>query len=73
MRLHSLSPDRASFFPINRIGKPEDIANAAVYLCSDEAGWTSGEILLVAGGQKAASDTIRWLRRVNPVPDIAKF
>lgn len=65
--------DRASFFPINRIGKPEDIANAAVYLCSDEAGWTSGETLLVAGGQKAASDTIRWLRRVNPVPDIAKF
>ncbi len=65
--------DRASFFPINRIGTAEDIAGAAVYLCSDEAGWTSGETMLVAGGQKAASDAIRWLRKVNPVPEGAKF
>ncbi len=65
--------DRASFFPINRVGTAEDIAGAVIYLCSDEAGWTSGETLLVAGGQKAASDAIRWLRRVNPVPDGAKF
>ena len=65
--------DRASFFPINRVGTAEDIAGAVTYLCSDEAGWTSGETLLVAGGQKAASDAIRWLRRVNPVPDGAKF
>jgi NAD(P)-dependent dehydrogenase (short-subunit alcohol dehydrogenase family) len=65
--------DRASFYPINRIGKAEDIAAAAVYLCSDDAAWTSGETLLVAGGQKAASDAIRWLRKVNPVPDATKF
>jgi NAD(P)-dependent dehydrogenase (short-subunit alcohol dehydrogenase family) len=64
---------RASFFPINRVGRAEDIAGAVTYLCSDEAGWTSGETLLVAGGQKAASETIRWLRQVNPVPDEAKI
>ena len=64
---------RASFHPINRIGTPEDIAGAVVYLCSDEAGWTSGETLLIAGGQKASSDAIRWLRNVNPVPEGFKF
>jgi NAD(P)-dependent dehydrogenase (short-subunit alcohol dehydrogenase family) len=61
--------DRASFYAINRVGRPEDIASAAVYLCSDEAQWTSGETLLVAGGLKATSDVFRWLRRHNPVPE----
>ncbi len=65
--------DRASFFPINRVGRAEDIAGAAVYLCSDEAGWTSGETMLVAGGQKTPADVFRWLRRVNPVPENSKI
>jgi 7-alpha-hydroxysteroid dehydrogenase len=65
--------DRASYFPINRVGTAEDIAGAAVYLCSDEAGWTSGETMLVAGGQKAPSDLFRWLRRINPVPESRKI
>ncbi len=65
--------DRASFFPINRVGQAEDIAGAAVYLCSDEAGWTSGETLLLAGGQKSPADVFRWLRRVNPVPENLKI
>jgi NAD(P)-dependent dehydrogenase (short-subunit alcohol dehydrogenase family) len=61
--------DRASFYAINRVGVPEDIAAAAVFLCSDDAGWTSGETLLVAGGNKATSDVFRWLRTHNPVPE----
>ncbi len=65
--------DRASFFPINRVGRAEDIAGAAVYLCSDEAGWTSGETMLVAGGTKTPADLFRWLRRVNPVPEDSKI
>ncbi|MHB9092724.1 MAG: SDR family NAD(P)-dependent oxidoreductase, partial [Chloroflexota bacterium] len=59
---------RTSFYPINRIGRPEDIAAAALYLCSDEAGWVSGETLLVAGGAKVSSNYFRWLRAENPVP-----
>ena len=65
--------DRASFFPINRVGRAEDIAGAAVYFCSDEAGWTSGETMLVAGGTKTPADLFRWLRRVNPVPEDSKI
>jgi 3-oxoacyl-[acyl-carrier protein] reductase len=36
--------------PIQRLGVPEDVANAAVFLASDEAGWISGPVLDIAGG-----------------------
>ena len=60
---------RASFYPINRIGKPEDIAAAAVFFASDEAAWISGETMLVAGGTPATSDLFRFLQEVNPLPE----
>lgn len=40
--------------PLNRIGEPADVANAAVYLASDEASWISGVILNVDGGKSAS-------------------
>jgi 3-oxoacyl-[acyl-carrier protein] reductase len=36
--------------PIKRLGKPEDVASAALFLASEDAGWISGVILDVAGG-----------------------
>ena len=36
--------------PLGRIGQPSDIAPAAVFLASDDAGWITGETLLIAGG-----------------------
>ncbi len=36
--------------PIKRLGTPEDVAQAAVFLASDESSWISGIILDVAGG-----------------------
>jgi 3-oxoacyl-[acyl-carrier protein] reductase len=36
--------------PLGRIGQPGDVAPAAVFLASDDAGWITGETLLVAGG-----------------------
>ncbi len=37
--------------PMGRIGRPGDIADAAVFLASDEAGWISGETLYVDGAE----------------------
>ena len=37
---------------LQRIGQPEDIARAAVFFASDEAGWVTGQTLLLAGGQR---------------------
>jgi len=36
--------------PLGRIGQPEDIAHAAVFFASDDAGWITGQTLLIAGG-----------------------
>lgn len=36
--------------PFNRMGKPEEIAAAAVYFASDESVYTTGQILTVSGG-----------------------
>jgi NAD(P)-dependent dehydrogenase (short-subunit alcohol dehydrogenase family) len=39
--------------PIGRIGKPEDIANAALYLASEQASFVTGATLVVDGGFSA--------------------
>ncbi|MNR47607.1 7-alpha-hydroxysteroid dehydrogenase [compost metagenome] len=36
--------------PIGRLGEPQDMANAALFLCSPAASWISGQILTVSGG-----------------------
>jgi len=47
-------PDGLRFFeqqyPLRRTGKPLDIANAIVFLCSDEASFITGQALAVDGG-----------------------
>jgi 3-oxoacyl-[acyl-carrier protein] reductase len=37
--------------PIKRLGQPKDMADAALFLLSDEASWITGHILNVDGGQ----------------------
>jgi 3-oxoacyl-[acyl-carrier protein] reductase len=36
--------------PLGRFGAPEDVAGAVRFLCSDEAAFITGEVLLVDGG-----------------------
>ncbi|MDD4500248.1 MAG: SDR family NAD(P)-dependent oxidoreductase [Bacteroidales bacterium] len=37
-------------YPLGRYGKPEEVANAVIYLLSDAASWTTGSNLLIDGG-----------------------
>jgi 3-oxoacyl-[acyl-carrier protein] reductase len=36
--------------PLGRIGQPQDIAPAAVFLASDDAAWITGELFYISGG-----------------------
>ncbi|MCD6222727.1 MAG: SDR family oxidoreductase [Thermoplasmata archaeon] len=42
--------EREKQIPLGRIGKPEDVANVALFLASDLANYVTGEIILVTGG-----------------------
>jgi NAD(P)-dependent dehydrogenase (short-subunit alcohol dehydrogenase family) len=37
--------------PVRRVGQPEDIANACVFLCQDESSYITGQIIGVNGGR----------------------
>jgi 3-oxoacyl-[acyl-carrier protein] reductase len=39
--------------PLGRIGQPEDVAAVASFLCSEDAGYVSGQVIYVNGGAKA--------------------
>jgi 3-oxoacyl-[acyl-carrier protein] reductase len=39
--------------PLGRIGRPEDIAPAAVYLASADSAWVTGETLYISGGLRS--------------------
>jgi len=36
--------------PLGRVGRPDDIASAAVFLASDDSAWLTGDRILVSGG-----------------------
>src|SRR5690242_5538980 len=38
--------------PLRRIGQPQDIVGAAVFLASDDSGWITGETFVVSGGYR---------------------
>lgn len=40
----------ASQIPVQRVGQPEDIAATISFLCSEDAGFVSGQVIYVAGG-----------------------
>ncbi|MGI6875585.1 beta-ketoacyl-ACP reductase [Amycolatopsis sp. 3B14] len=42
----------AKEIPVQRVGKPEDIANTVSFLVSEGAGFVSGQVIYVAGGPK---------------------
>jgi len=51
----SLEPDDvgqlADTIPMGRVGSPEDLGNAALYLASPAAAWVTGQIINISGGQ----------------------
>jgi NAD(P)-dependent dehydrogenase (short-subunit alcohol dehydrogenase family) len=46
-----LAPEYLKTIPLGRFGQPEDIANAAMFLASDDASYVTGQTLVIDGGQ----------------------
>ena len=50
-----LEPKLTGLYPIRRLGSPEDVANAVLFLASDEASFITGAVLTVDGGLTAVN------------------
>ncbi len=46
------------WYPLGRVGEPEDVAKAALFLGSDDAAWISGSVLRVDGGLLAGNEVM---------------
>lgn len=54
--------------PLGRVGVPEDVAEAVLFLCSDQASWLTGEVLDLNGGAhlKRYPDVLAHVDRMAP-------
>ena len=50
----ALKKERLATIPLGRLGRPEDVAELAVYLASDESAWLTGVALPLDGGVTAS-------------------
>ncbi len=48
--LSTLTTDFRSTIPLGRYGRPEEVADLAIYLCSGHAGYITGEVVDINGG-----------------------
>src|SRR5215211_3860776 len=55
------------WYPLGRVGEPEDVAGAALFLASDEAAWITGAVLPVDGGLTAGN--LEMMREIIKEPD----
>ncbi|TAK26002.1 MAG: SDR family oxidoreductase [Chloroflexota bacterium] len=58
--------NRGKTVPLGRVGYPEDIAGAVLFLCSDDASYVTGQIIYVDGGMLAQ---LRSPQVDSPLPE----
>ena len=61
----------AAAIPLKRLGDVEDIGNAALFLASKEAGYITGQTIVVDGGQ-TLPESLDALAQAYPAVAVAK-
>ena len=51
--------------PLRRVGQPDEVAAAAVFLCSDDAAFITGTTLVIDGGKLAGSPPFAMQRKAG--------
>lgn len=51
-RWKAMAESAAARYPLGRIARPDDVANAALFLASDEASFITGQVLEISGGAR---------------------
>jgi NAD(P)-dependent dehydrogenase (short-subunit alcohol dehydrogenase family) len=59
----AIRADYHDAIPLNRYGGEDELAYAVFYLCSERAGYITGQMLAVDGGFDAAGIGLRTLRK----------
>ena len=49
----AFAAERANVHPMGRVGEPEEVADAVLWLCSDAASFVTGQTLAIDGGYVA--------------------
>jgi len=62
---------KAAAIPLKRLGDVEDIGNAALFLASKEAGYITGQTIVVDGGQ-TLPESLDALSQASSAPTVAK-
>ncbi len=55
----------AAAMPMRRIGQPDEVAAAVIWLCSDEAAFVTGTTLVIDGGKLAGAPPFTTGRRAG--------
>jgi NAD(P)-dependent dehydrogenase (short-subunit alcohol dehydrogenase family) len=60
---------QSGWTPMGRLGTPADIGNAVSLLCSEEAGWITGQTIAVEGGSSLMDSALPL--EIQQVPKVA--
>ena len=58
--------------PMRRVGSPAEVAQAVLWLCSDQSSFITGTVMPIDGGQAAGNKPPHMYRQGQPMQDLSR-